>query len=118
MLGKFGQYKVTAFGRPEDGTDCVTCVPHGTKLLVTGLDGKPREAIFGHNDQGQWQDGLIFSDTPSAVLSLQDLMLGTTAKVVTLPLAKAPSSLSLAGVAAQVAAVFGSGRQFEHVARY
>ena len=118
MLGKFGEYKVTAFGRPEDGTVCVTCVQHGTKLLVTGRDKKAREAIFGHNDKGQWKDGLIFSDTPSAVLSLQDLALGTMAKVVTLPLAKAPPVLSVAGVVAQVAAVFGSGRQVEHTAQY
>ena len=96
-LSKFGGYHVTGFGRPADGADCVTCLPHGTTLRVTGKDGKTREAIFGHNDNGSWSDGLIFADTPSVVLSLQNLPIGMRAEVVELPLAQAPTAAADAG---------------------
>ena len=85
MLGTFGQYKVRGFGRPEDGTACVTCVPHGSMLEVTRFGRKPERAIFGHNDNGSWHDGLVFASEPNVVVSLQDLDLGTTATVWALP---------------------------------
>ena len=92
MLRKFGWHNVTGFGRPEDGAQCVTCVPHGATLLVTFSDGKAREAIFGHNDNGQWADGLIFANVPNFVYSLQDVALGAMAKVIMLPLDKSPAA--------------------------
>lgn len=91
MLRKFGRHQVTGFGRLEDGPTCVTCIPHGTKLEVVRKEKDVAVAIFGHNDKGDWRDGIIFADDPNAIFSLQGLPLGLMARVVALPVAKPPA---------------------------
>jgi len=84
VLGRYGPFRVRAFGRAEDG-ECVTCLPFGAKLEVV-RPGQPAEAAyFGHNDGGLWRDGLIFASSPNAVVSLQKLEVGATATVLALP---------------------------------
>lgn len=85
VLGRFGFDGVKEFGRREDEEECVTRIPHGTILFITGADKKVTMAIFGCSEDEVPCDGLIFVDQPNTLILLKDLPLGTSAEVHRLP---------------------------------